>query len=420
MTQFRFLKSRDDYYRHFTALDIGTDLVKGLVVRREAPNGVILGVSREPQHPDAMRGGAIADVELVIDACNRALEAAEDMAGTVPGQVVIGIAGEMVKGFSSSIAYPRERPDERVRESELRNMLQLVEKRALREAQHLLELERSYGEVGEVRLVHSAITQVRIDGYPVTNPIGFQGRNLEVTVFNTFAPMSQVTAMETVARELDLEIAGTVSQPYALARACASDEAWETGGIFIDIGGGTTDVALLRGGGVEGTRMFGLGGQAFTRRMAGELGLSYHEAEARKLRHSEGLLSLEQEHQVNQLLLADVEVLLQGLALCLRELARGEVLPPNIYACGGGSLLPELMNELHRNLWAEGLPFEHQPRARLLMPGDTHNLIDSTAQLASAQDVGPMALANHALRVETEDRDAVNGVMRGVLKAMKV
>src|SRR5215831_5287647 len=110
MTQFRFLKSRDDYYRHFTALDIGTDLVKALVVRRETPNGHVLGVSREPQHPDAMVGG-------------------------VPGQVVVGIAGEMVKGFSSSIAYPRERPVERVRESELRNMLQLVEKRALREAQ---------------------------------------------------------------------------------------------------------------------------------------------------------------------------------------------------------------------------------------------------------------------------------------------
>src|SRR5258708_35522562 len=114
-----------------------------------------------------MTGGAIGDPDLVIGACNRALEAAEDMAGTVPGQVVLGIAGEMVKGFSSSIAYPRERPADRVRESELRNMLQLVERRALREAQHLLELERSYGDVGEVRLVHSAITQVRMDGYPI-------------------------------------------------------------------------------------------------------------------------------------------------------------------------------------------------------------------------------------------------------------
>jgi cell division protein FtsA len=419
VSQFRFLKSRDDYYRHFTALDIGTDLVKALVVRREAPNGIVLGVSREPQHPDAMAGGAIADVELVIDACNRALEAAEDMAGTVPGQVVIGIAGETVKGFSSSIAYPRERPEERVREGELRNMLQLVEKRALREAQHLLELERSYAEVGEVRLVHSAITQVRIDDYPVTNPIGFQGRNLELTVFNTFAPVSQVANIEAVARELDLEIAGSVSQPYALARACAGDEAWDVGGIFVDVGGGTTDVALLRGGGVEGTRMFGLGGQAFTRRLSAELGLSYHEAEARKLRHSEGLLSPDQEYAVSQLLLADVEVLLQGLALCLRELARGEALPSNIYLCGGASLLPELQRELSKNLWAEGLPFERQPQTRLLSPGDTHNLMDATAQLGTAQDVGPMALANHALRVETEERDAVSGVMRNVLKGMK-
>jgi cell division protein FtsA len=420
VTQFRFLKSRDDYYKHFTALDIGTDLVKALVIRREVPNGTVLGISREPQHPDAMVSGAIANTDLVIDACNRALEAAEDMAGTVPGQVVIGIAGELVKGFSSSIAYPRERPAERVREAELRNMLQLVERRALREAQHLLELERAYGEVGEVRLVHSAITQVRIDGYPVTNPIGFQGRNLEVTVFNTFAPMSQVAAIESVARELDLEIAATVSQPYALARACAGDEAWEQGGIFVDIGGGTTDVALLRAGGVEGTRMFSLGGQAFTRRLATELNLSFHEAEARKLRHSEGLLPPDQEYAVGQLVLADVEVLLQGFALCLRELARGEVLPANIYVCGGGSLLPDLMQELCGAMWAEGLPFEHQPYARLLYPGDAHNLIDSTGQLVSAQDVGPMALANHALRVETEERDAVNAVMRGVLKAMKV
>ena len=419
MSQFKFLKSRDDYYRHFTALDIGTDLVKALVVRREAPAGVVLGVSREPQHPDAMTGGAISDVELVIDACNRALEAAEDMAGTVPGQVVVGIAGEMVKGFSSSIAYPRERPGERVRESELRNMLQLVEKRALREAQHLLELERAYGEVGEVRLVHSAITQVRIDGYPVTNPIGFQGRNLEVTVFNTFAPMSQVSAVEAVARELDLEVAGTVSQPYAVARACAGDQAWEQGGIFIDVGGGTTDVALLRGGGVEGTRMFGLGGQAFTRRLSADLGLSYHESEARKIRHSEGLLPPDQELSVSQLLQPDVDVLLQGLALCLRELARGEVLPSNIYVCGGGSLLPELMQELRKNIWAEGLPFENQPQARPLTPGDAHNLVDSTGQLLTAQDVCPLALANHALRVDSEDRDAVNNVMRGVLKSMR-
>ncbi|MGH7877063.1 MAG: cell division FtsA domain-containing protein, partial [Candidatus Dormibacteraceae bacterium] len=356
MSKFRLLRRRDDYYRHFTALDIGTDLIKVLVVRREQDgSGTVLGVGRAPQHPSAMSGGAIADIDAVIDAANGALEAAEDMAGTVPGQAIAGIAGELVKGFSSSVQSARERPDSKVDRGEMRELLKLVEKRALREAQHLLELDRGYGDL-EARLVHSSITQVRMDGYPVSTPIGFQGKNLDITVFNTFAPMTQIGAIESVLKELDLELAGAVAQPYALARACAGKDAWEQGAIFVDIGGGTTDVALLREGGVEGTRMFNLGGRAFTRRLALAVGVTYEEAEARKLRHSEGLLSPDQERQVRQLVSADVEVLLQGLALCLRDLNRGQVLPTSIFVCGGGSLLPEVIQQLNQNAWSQGLP----------------------------------------------------------------
>jgi hypothetical protein len=77
------------------------------------------------------------------------------------------------------------------------------------------------------------------------------------------------------------------------------------------------------------------------------------------------------------------------------------------------------MNELRKNAWAEGLPFPREPRSRILGPYDVSGLIDSTGQLTSAQDVGPMGLANHGLRIEAEDRDLVSSVMRGVLKAMK-
>jgi hypothetical protein len=132
------------------------------------------------------------------------------------------------------------------------------------------------------------------------------------------------------------------------------------------------------------------------------------------------LLPEDQDRKLSELLTQDVDVLLQGLALCLKELARGERLPSNIYVCGGGSLLPELMNELSKNAWVEGLPFPKPPQARLLQPSDVRSLTDTTGQLQSPQDVGPMGLANHALRVEAEDRDLVNTVMGKVLKAMKV
>ncbi|MGH7904636.1 MAG: cell division FtsA domain-containing protein [Candidatus Dormibacteraceae bacterium] len=417
-------RGKDDFTRNITALDIGTELIKALVVRREGErdeeSGVVLGVGREPQRVSAMSGGAVADLEAVIDAANAAMEAAEDMAGVVPGQAVVGVAGELVKGFSSSIAYPRDRPQAGVKQSELRNLLQLVQKRALREAQHQLELERGYGAELEARLVHSAITSVRMDGYPISNPIGFQGRNLEITVFNTFCPMTHIGALETVVRELDLELTASVAQPYAVALACAGEEVMESGAIFVDVGGGTTDVALVRDGGVEGTRMFNLGGRAFTRRLAQTLGVSMDEAEARKLRHSEGLLPAEEDSRVGALIGADVEVLLQGLYLCLKELARGEVLPNSIFLCGGGSLLPELPAELGRATWASGLPFSRAPVARRLKPGDVHRLFDSTGQLTSPQDVGPMGLADHALRAGSEDATVLSTVMRGVLKSMRV
>jgi len=418
LTKFKFLRKRSDYYKHFTVLDIGTDLIKVLIIRRDGPDGEVLGVAREPQAPAAMSGGAIADLESVIQSCNRALEAAEDMARTVPGQVVVGVAGELIKGFASTIAYPRENSQSRVRSSEITTMLQMVQRRALREAQHLLEMERSYGQL-EARLVHSAITSVKVDGYPVTNPVGFTGKNLEVTVFNTFAPMTHIDAIGSVVRELDLELASAVAQPYAVARACASEETWAEGGIFVDIGGGTTDVALIRDGGVEGTRMFNLGGRAFTRRLALAFGLSYEEAEARKLRHAEGLLTPEQHRQVSELLTTDAEVLLQGLALSVKELSRGDRLPASIFLCGGGSLLPELTLELVKNNWAAGLPFPREPKIRHLVPADVRNLTDSTGLLSTPQDVAPMSLANHALRSEAEERDTVNSVMRRVTGGIK-
>src|SRR2546421_9822340 len=62
VSKFKFLRKRSDYYRHFTVLDIGTDLIKVLVVRRDGPGGEVLGGGRAPQGPAAMSGGGHADL----------------------------------------------------------------------------------------------------------------------------------------------------------------------------------------------------------------------------------------------------------------------------------------------------------------------------------------------------------------------
>src|SRR5437667_3138744 len=209
------------------------------------------------------------------------------MCDTIPGQVVIGIAGELVKGFSTSVTVPRADPNLKINEVELVQTLQLVQKRALREASHSMSLELGVPDVN-VKLINSAITSVRIDGFAVNNPIDFQGKQMVITVFNTFAPLTHVGALQTIASELDLELVATVAEPYAMARCAATDEGYDFGGIFLDIGGGTTDIALIRNGGIEGTRMFPIGGGVFTKKLATGFCSPVTEAEAAQLRHSEG------------------------------------------------------------------------------------------------------------------------------------
>jgi cell division protein FtsA len=413
------LRRGGDYENYYTALDIGTEYIKALVVKREGRNGVVLGASRQRQEFADMDGGVPANIQGIIDSCDRAMSQAEDMCDTIPGQAVIGIAGEQVKGFSTSITVPRADPALKINETELIQTLQLVQKRALREAQHAMSLELGVPDV-DVKLINSAITSVRIDGFPVNNPMDFQGKQMVITVFNTFAPLTHVGALQTIASELDLELVATVAEPYAMARCAASDEVYDFGGIFIDIGGGTTDIALIRNGGIEGTRMFPIGGRVFTKKLAARFGISFTDAEAVKLRHSRKELPPEHEEKVHAVLARDAEVLVEGVAITLQEMSKGDRLPTAVYLAGGGSALPEVKDQLQGLTWAEKLPFARTPTVNVLRPVDIRGIYDSTGLLLDQQDITPMGLAFHAIQQQSAEQAPLLGLMRKVLKAMKV
>ncbi|HXN01291.1 MAG TPA: cell division FtsA domain-containing protein [Candidatus Dormibacteraeota bacterium] len=413
------LRRGADYENYYTALDIGTEYIKALVVKREGRNGVVLGVSRQRQEITDMEGGVPSNIQGIIDSCDRAMSQAEDMCDTIPGQAVIGIAGEQVKGLSTTVTIPRADPNLKINEVELLQTLQLVQKRALREAQHAMSLELGVPDVN-VKLINSAITGVRIDGYVVTDPSGFQGRTMVITVFNTFAPLTHVGALQTIASELDLELVATVAEPYAMARCAATDEVYDFGGIFIDIGGGTTDIALIRNGGIEGTRMFPIGGRVFTKKLASRFGISFADAEAVKLRHSKGELPVENAEKVSAVLARDAEVLVEGVAITLQEMSKGDRLPTAIYLAGGGSALPEVRNQLQAFRWEDNLPFARTPTVNVLRPMDIRGIYDSTGLLLDGQDITPMGLAYYAIQQQSEEQAPLFGLMRKVLKAMKV
>src|SRR4051794_15776476 len=107
-----------------TALDIGTEFAKALVFEiDDRGHGTVRGVGRKRQGLSHMQSGTVADIAAVVDNCAVALQEAEEMAGFRPKQVVIGIAGELVKGFTTTLTQERKRPDVAINDAELTKLI---------------------------------------------------------------------------------------------------------------------------------------------------------------------------------------------------------------------------------------------------------------------------------------------------------
>jgi cell division protein FtsA len=400
------------------ALDIGTEVAKALVVsvERDADQrllGIVRGSGRHRQGLTHMQSGTVSDIDAVVANCRAAMNEARAGAGRRPTAVVIGIAGELVKGDTSTVTQRRDDPRAPMSEDELERIVSRAQERALRQAEDRIRWESGLDRL-DVRLVHAAIVEMTIDGYPVSNPIGFTGAQVELHLFNAFAPMVHLGALQSVANALDLELLGVIAEPYAVATCLDPGELGDAGAVFVDIGGGTTDVALVRGGGIAGTKMLALGGRAFTKGLAERLAIGFTEAEEAKL-----TVGGDGRPDIAEALLEDARIWRSGVELMIGDLAGGELLPGRILLCGGGADLPQVREVLDEDGWWNRLPFARRPRVRALGPDEVVGLRDATGALGTRQDVTPMALAHQALILDA-GASAVDRAMRGVVREMRL
>ena len=400
------------------ALDIGTEYAKALVFEYDdGARATVTGVGRRRQGLAHMQSGTVADIPAVVKNCRTALDEAEQMSGRQAEKVVIGIAGELVKGFTTTRTAERKRPDSAVTHSELERLLEEIEADAAAEAQRTITWETGLPNV-DVRLVHAGVASAGIDGYAVSNPVGFQGRHLRISVFNAYAPLVHLGALESVVAQLGLRLIKVVAEPFAVARSIAGEQLGQSGALFVDVGGGTTDVALVRSGSVEGTRMFALGGRAFTKSLADRLDVSFEEAERVKIDHASGG-EPEDSEQVAAIIGEDIAVWAAGVELVLEEFGKEGLLPGRIELCGGGAALPEIRAALEAEGFGSELPFARKPQVSMMEPDSVTEIEDATGLLVDQQDVTPMALAFQAVEA-AQPQEPLDAALVRVLKGMRV
>lgn len=412
-------KSDKDTRQLIVGLDIGTEVVKALIAEMKGDELEIIGVGRKQQEMGDMHLGAIADIAGVVQNCEAALTDAEDQAGVQAKQVVIGIAGELVKGITNTIRYRRPQPDKTLDVAEMEFIIEKVQERAQGKAQAQIALETGNEDV-EVKLVNSALVSIHIDGYKVSNPIGFQGRDVAVQIYTAFAPMVHIGALEKVADELALELVAVAAEPFAVSRSVLGTDANSSfTAILADIGGGTTDIAVVNDGGVEGTRMFGIGGRSFTRTIAADLDVSFKDAEKLKLNIDNSQVKPTVKKHVDESIDKTLDVWLSGVSLALSEFDSVDHLPNRMLLCGGGSSLKRVLEALQEQSWYKDLPFTKRPSVQLVKPSDVVGIADKTGDANDHTFITAMGLLRVGYDTIVGNQDG-NGLMDKVNRLLKV
>jgi cell division protein FtsA len=168
-------------------------------------------------------------------------------------------------------------------------------------------------------------------------------------------------------------------EPFAVCRACLGDDTdSEFSGIMMDLGGGTTDIAVVEDGGVEGTKMFSIGGCSFTHQIAEQLGLEFRDAEKLKLLEDSPKMDPVLKKKIDDAIARNLAVWISGVQLAIEEFDHLETLPSQVLLCGGGAGLSQIPETLATSDWYKGLPFARRPLIHIIDPEDIPGIKNMT------------------------------------------
>lgn len=379
---------------NIVALDIGTEQLKSILFSINDLGIEVKKISRVEQQQHAMKSGIIKNLDTVLENCRLAISELTDRLPEeqFPKNVVMGIAGEYIQGVSIVVNYQREENYEKeVTEKEEGRILSQIRHKI--EASGKEDLSQRIGLTNDdIEILHITQTGLEIGGMPVDSLVGYKGRDVRLHFYASFAPRTYTEALKKVASEIQLNVLGIVSQPFAVARAYSGSSNRDFSAIFIDIGGGTTDIAVVEKGNVVETKMFAFGGRTFTKEIAKMLDLEYRYAEQRKIKYSQKTLNRELSRDVQKIVYPVAKLWMKTLKSALSYCDDISSFPTQIYLCGGGSLLPEMKEVMLEFPWKKFLPFPVVPKIDFFTPEKLDCIKDNSGNLRNIFDITPAAL----------------------------
>ena len=256
-------------------LDIGTSKIVAIVAE-VGPEGElnVIGLGTQPSR--GLKRGVVVNIEATMASIQRVLEEAELMADCRIGAVTTGIAGSHIRSLNSSGMVA-------IKEGEV----------AQADIDRVIETAKAIAIPNDQQILHILPQEFIIDGQDgVREPLGMSGVRLEVKVHIVTGAVSAVENIAKCVRRCGIELTDIVLQPLASAAAVLNDDEQELGVCLMDIGGGTTDIAVFAGGAIRHTAVIPIAGDQVTNDIAMTLRTPTKDAEELKIRHGCALRQL--------------------------------------------------------------------------------------------------------------------------------
>jgi len=256
-------------------LDVGTSKVTAMVAELRADGRIdVIGVATQPSA--GLKKGVVVNIEATVDAISRVVQEVELLADCKVRDVYTGIAGSHIRSFNSN------------------GMVAIKDKEVTPlDVERVIEVARAMPIPADQQILHILTQEFIIDGQDgVREPIGMSGVKLEVRVHIITGAVSAAQNLIKCVRRCGLEVVDLVLQPLASSFATLSDDEKELGVCLVDIGGGTTDLAVFTQGAIRHTAVIPIAGDQITNDIAMALRTPTVEAEEIKLHQGVAMQSL--------------------------------------------------------------------------------------------------------------------------------
>jgi len=261
-------------------LDIGTTKICTVIGESSGDKVNIVGIGMSPS--TGLRKGVVVNIEQTVKSIKRALEEAEQMSGCEIRSVYAGIAGSHIMGFNSHGVIPIR--GEEITKSDIERVIDAAKAVAIpldREVIHILPQEFIVDDQGGIE-----------------DPLGMSGVRLEVKVHIVTGAVSSAQNIIRSCHKAGLDVADIVLEPLASAYAVLTEEEKEIGVALVDIGGGTTDLAVFCNDSIKHISILALGGTNLTSDIAFGLRTPMSAAEEIKKKYGCALSDLVQDNEV--------------------------------------------------------------------------------------------------------------------------